>query len=53
MAAVRSQSWALDALSLFESRLGVILDYEVRSLGELWRLESLDEPRCHEDDAFM
>ena len=33
--------------------LGVIIDYEVRSLGELWKLESPDEPRCYEKDACI
>ena len=37
----------------YKIKLGVIIDYEVRSLGELWRLESRDKPRCHEDDAFI
>ena len=31
----------------------IIIDYEVRAMEELWRLESLHERRCREDDAFM
>ena len=31
----------------------IIIDYEVRSMGELWRLESLHGRRWREDDAFM
>ena len=33
--------------------VGEIVDCEVCSLGEVWRLEELDELRCHEDEAFM
>ena len=40
--------------NVHDVELGVIISYyEVLSLGELWMLESLDKPRCHEDDPFM
>ena len=44
----------LTIITLGHINLGVIIDYEMRSLEELWRLESLHaEPRCYEDDAFL
>ena len=50
---VRYGNWPHACHEARSLSLGVIIDYEVRSLGERWRLRSLDEPRCHEYDAFI
>ena len=43
---------SLSAVLILDILLGVIIDYEVHFLGELWKMKSVEEPRCQEDNAL-